>query len=431
MSYTSRKPYLGLKDSIVELYKKPIRFLHESVQKESQFEKPYLGDDSEYQLMHFNIPAPDWPIIKWTPDPDPSPVGPGIGKPIGQCGHCYLVGWPVLDCDDPIEIHPLTYCTHTPLQSGSLVTKEVKTRHPEYPAGDPRLITYSTEGAGSRAGDTILRAWATVGKIKDIKPGIWSYLGPSIAVYVDPEIAEHTIIAEMIDGEGNRCYVEADVTCGCQCPASFSWDAANCDPIIDPSTGADPTATLTVIGGCPPYTWSFDGSRWGYTISPEGISDSLSATITCIASSCSGTGPTGYHPVPTVKVVDNCGTILTYAIRNSGGGWISIDNHTCQLPGEGTYVSGGWPRVFERIEDGKPWRQTQGVNFYGYSPSDCSDWDAARLAALLATCAGSDEEDCAHCIEPPDYTVCEPPHVVGDACMGYCTESLEAEYWWC
>lgn len=318
MSYTSRKPYLGLKDSIVELYKKPIRFLHESVQKESQFEKPY-GDDTEYPTMHFNIPAPDWPVIKWNPIEDFIIGDPGIGHPIGDCGHCSLVAHPILNCEtEAVEVHPLIYCTNTPMASGALSKQTTKKIDPEYPAGDPRHIAYGSQVEGSRAGDTILRVWVSPGKIKELTAGMWSHLGPSVAVWLDPTVEQHTVLAEMIDGEGNRCYAEVDVTCGCECPGtpSLAWDDANTDDTLD-SGGF---ANLAVVGGCPPFDWTITYGDTG--AGKFSLAAAQTQARTNILNHGGGACTDDDDARVNIQVVDSCGTSAGIRrIRMTGGHW--------------------------------------------------------------------------------------------------------------
>ena len=59
MGRSKRKPYYGLKRSIAEFFREPVRYLKESNRKESVFEKPYQV--GEYPKMHFNFPSPNWP----------------------------------------------------------------------------------------------------------------------------------------------------------------------------------------------------------------------------------------------------------------------------------------------------------------------------------------------------------------------------------
>ena len=66
MSYSARRPYLHLADSIRELFQAPIRYMKETLQKESVFEKPYLSGDAGYREMHIDPPGPN-PPDKLTP----------------------------------------------------------------------------------------------------------------------------------------------------------------------------------------------------------------------------------------------------------------------------------------------------------------------------------------------------------------------------
>lgn len=53
-----RRPYLDLKKSFLEQFRGRARWLHDTMSKESIFEKPYLDED--YRQMHLNMPEPRW-----------------------------------------------------------------------------------------------------------------------------------------------------------------------------------------------------------------------------------------------------------------------------------------------------------------------------------------------------------------------------------
>ena len=101
-----RRPYLDLKKSFLERFQSRARWLHDTLSKESIFEKPYLDED--YRQMHLNIPESDWgrrdprePLPTLFRGPAGSrrgPAGPTAGpgmwpkQAIGE----YI--WPDVDC---------------------------------------------------------------------------------------------------------------------------------------------------------------------------------------------------------------------------------------------------------------------------------------------------------------------------------------------
>lgn len=314
MSSQARKPYLNLKSSIAELFKAETRYLKQSNQIESVFEKPYL--DQESQAMHLKIPKPDWPtwylppwkLEKWKIFP---PGTKGGAKPTVGCPGCALYADPSFNCaKDPVEIHAGIYCTNTPgAATNRLVSKKTTNYDHVGPFGPVKSPTHGSVVTGVVAGDTVLAVYAEKGTIKSVSVGAWAYIGPSAAVFVDPALPEHRICGRMIDGAGSVCIACADVKC-CNCaapPSAFS--IVSYDSTIAPGG----TAYVTVTGGCEPYTFSVSGL--GYTIA----SSKAIGTVT----SADGTCGVNYGAVATVTIKDVCGTSKTCKIRNAGGGWLT------------------------------------------------------------------------------------------------------------
>lgn len=63
MADRARKPYLGLKQSLVEFFRAPVVFMKQINEKFSETEKPYLED--EYQSMHLRWPRWQWGSWRW------------------------------------------------------------------------------------------------------------------------------------------------------------------------------------------------------------------------------------------------------------------------------------------------------------------------------------------------------------------------------
>jgi hypothetical protein len=326
----ARKPYLSLKQSMREFFSAHVRWIRESATKESAFEKPYLSSD--YPSMHFEIPTPDWPTTPpgkggWPPGTWRPGAPPGGGaRPVPGCPGCALYADPPLDCEHPVEIHSGIWCTNTPgAQTSGLTTTKANPFNKTVKDGietvklNPWAIKFAGNPAitdakvnGVTAGDTKLEIYAKKGVIKDITIGAWASIGVSAAVFVDSSIVAHTICGSMIDGAGSNCMACIDVNCACNCTTitTMTLDAANTDTTIAPGG----TASITVLDGCGPFTWSVSGA--GYvlsSLSTEGRSNTLT--------SATGTCGTTYKSFALVTVVDDCGTSVTCTIKNTAAGW--------------------------------------------------------------------------------------------------------------
>lgn len=126
MAYSNRKFYFGLGMSMMDFFKEPIRHLKRSMEKESQFEKPYWTG-GEYQKMHFAWPDWDWRKFKRS---DIAPMRPAevtglsgaVGEPSGGWSYkfnppeCHVWAFS-MDCGYPYEIGGTTgyvAIDHTP-----------------------------------------------------------------------------------------------------------------------------------------------------------------------------------------------------------------------------------------------------------------------------------------------------------------------------
>jgi hypothetical protein len=291
MTYTSRKPYLKLKKSLVEFFTAPTRHLKDVVTKESQFEKPYL--DSEYPQMHLDMPIPDWPTPK--PIPPIKPPGPkrrftpvdGGEKPLDECSGCTLVVHETHSshCEDwPASIHPSQYCT-----TDHFVGRDCK-------------LTISV----------------IAGKLLKELPGLFGW-PTSRDLLFDSTIENHEVLVEMIDGGGFYCSKTLKQHCiGCSCASppegalSFD-DASTPDTIVKNSS-----ITVYVTGGCGPFT--FATSSLGYTF--DGGVTSLEtenrfATLSCVDGTCG----TNFAANVAYTITDNCGVVVSGKAMNTAGTW--------------------------------------------------------------------------------------------------------------
>jgi len=262
LSSKARKPYLGLKRSLTDFFRTPVRYLKESNVKESQFEKPYLGRD--YRRMHFALPAPDWPTWKFDPDIAggrrwslqlPFGVNPSgdIEFDPNECPCCFLVRWN--ECGDGIL-------------SGGLWMGIW--HRDEIPSG---LLT---NGHGE---------WVIEGAYKNVSEVVGLPLeggayGGSHRLWFEFDPDQSTLdgytpvtLCYEIKGFCRHC-VDYWAYCEtCTCPSGdFAFDDASTPDTIAPGG----SITMYVSGGCPPYNWSVSGT--GYTLdkaSTTGLSNGL------------------------------------------------------------------------------------------------------------------------------------------------------------
>ena len=282
MSYSARKPYLKLKQSIVDLFQAPIRYLKESSTKESQFEKPYMDED--YQAMHLDLPTPDWP--SWD-------FGWESGKEKVWAGSIPKKEEPLLppeelsfgDSGDESKRNP---CSFEPRQKYCTQMKELdlpvtlagasgsKLPSDKYPYS-ARSHFWSFEGVGEHCITNIsIRPPG-----KRTNPFLY-YSYQYLAHYIffnwsqDCACAEgnssnrvDTTLCYNIRGVCKHCIDITDTNC-CEecCPAetTFEFDDANTpDTIV-----AGDHISVYVSGGCPPFIFAVTGI--GYTWHANGES---------------------------------------------------------------------------------------------------------------------------------------------------------------
>lgn len=293
----ARKPYLHLKSSMREFFTEHVRFIKSQAQKESSFEKPYL--DTEYPTMHLSIPAPDWPTwnkFDWKPgewktwDDINLPKGGAQGCAIANC---LMFADTTIDCEAfPASVFGAIWCTFYP---------------------------------GSNA-DCKIMAYAAAGKIKNTEPAgnPWAQ-GIEMEVWVDPAVEKHLICGRMVDGLQHICEECVEVVCVCNCNTvtPMTLDSANTDTTVAPG-GA---ATVTVLNGCGPFSWSLSGQ--GYVLGAA-VTEGRSNTITNVGSAC-GSGAGQYAASVTVSVTDDCGTSVSAIVLNTAGTWSDAYDYTVNL----------------------------------------------------------------------------------------------------
>jgi len=266
--------YLSLRTSVAELFKVPVRWIRDTMGKESSFEKPYLT--GEYRTMHLNIPEPDWPDIK-TPDirnPNLSgitgrssfvpvrssyPVKAVDGPPCPPCG---IVCWAPADgqCDEWIECHMGIYCTGPIKWTLEAMEGAIEDR---VMSGEQGLVVevFPITNVPTNQATGEMKFYNEP-KIFNIKQGPWASVMPSIKFKVDRNQTNNIILVTATQKDGSKCTEVVELAC-CDCAetTAISIDDASTPDEIDP--GGE--VIVYAINGCPPFWWDVTGL--GYTLS--------------------------------------------------------------------------------------------------------------------------------------------------------------------
>ena len=278
MSSKNRKVYQMGDRSIREFFSSPTRYLSESINRESEFEKPYLDDDRG--RMHALPPWPDWPpmppVSPWPPLPPfdgPSPGLPG----------CAIVCYPPHnDCDNPVWCHPSIWC-------------------------------------GSDIGCTLC-SWTVDGATRGYTPHLSGVGGWGIDVWIDKDLlteGKALITVCMTDPCKNICCEEVEVTCKvCPPETVVSWD----NVLSDETVARNGIAGVYVQDGLGPYTWSVAGTGFSIPATTAGVQNVLSADNTACGTA-------------TITVTDYCGDSTTGYVRCDTGNWCEITFDSCIISG--------------------------------------------------------------------------------------------------
>lgn len=356
----ARKPYVYNKRHVSEMFRIPDRYIKQIIDKESEFEKPYL--DWGYQEMHLNLPVPDWPGIRVpkvrTRHPrrpeiwyDPSaPNGPEEEPEVGYGSSC--VGC-IINCNHPptcndegttVECHAAQFCT----QDSS---------------GDGKDTSWFLE---------IIK-----GDIVEEREGSWHF--PSVEYEIDTTEPQFVAVVHFFDGLGYECTEEIDIQC-CNCLTAAAVSVA--DGTIAPGGSTGVVAT----GGCPPYTWDVAGT--GYSLEFN-VTEDGNNTLTSAGGTC-GDG-NDYSPYAIVTANDLCNDSDSGYIRNTGGQWANKSSDACVVSGASNDGSFG---IFYRIEDNK--RQKQSLYYTAGSGVGATCAGAGTCAASQVWCP--DTIECIDCL---------------------------------
>ena len=165
----------------------------------------------------------------------------------------------------------------------------------------------------------------------------------------------------LTDGLGHVCTSKSTVLCTnvCACPSDIAYDAGNPETIA-----REANATITITGGCAPYTWAVAGTGFSF---PPGTTTALTNTLSADATAC-GTA--------TITVTDACGTTATGYVRCTTGEWSAWDTaHRRSSVGCGDSVCGETAHSREIISGKDRWLFGTGGGYENQcSNATCRVW---------------------------------------------------------
>ncbi len=234
--------------------------------------------------------------------------------------------------------------------------------------------------------------WTVVGTGASIIPNGESVL-PSAIVSYDADfdccaVVKTDITVTVTDDYGNPVvYVITNIEPVVPVP---TINAAATDDTIDNAT----PATVTIVDGCPPFTWAVSGT--GYTIDPNGSSALRAAVVSVAAGTCG----VNYAATCTVTVTDACDNLVTKEIRHTAGVWHLYAESVGASP---TYVNcGQYPGdLYEEFTSGlKHWKILHRYCMKDYAPTSAwtkAGWDQAwnppcglpNACVKLGVCTGT------------------------------------------
>lgn len=325
----SRKVYLMGEESLVQFFKRPMRYLKENTtRKESVFEKPYL--DEEYRKMHFNFPTPSWPSIPGLPQIPPLPDIPG---PDPLSSVCAITCYEPNDCDEPIWCHPSIWC------------------------GTDMMCN--------------LCVWEVTGAVLSYGPHPFGGSKNSnwgIDVYINTDLVEDggeaLVHVQMKDPCGNLCGEDIEVTCRvCPPEVEMTWDS----DVSAQEIGRSDSVTVAIKDGLGPYSWEVDGT--GFSMlhpTTSGVQNTLQSDGTVC-------GPA------TITVTDFCDDTVTEYVRcTAASDWAIKSDYDdiCVLSGPASYYASNY--VFEFIDGYQ--RQIESIIYKGGGSS--GGWSCASYPVL-------------------------------------------------
>ena len=375
--FSNRRPYYGLKLSIADFFREPVRYLKQSNTQESMSERPYLVD--EYPKMHLDLPG-----FKYKPKKRPGFFGEiASGTPYGGLASISYgearCQWDILNTGycikEPVTI-TLTadYFWHAEFKFVAQIIEDT--------VGVTLLQLPGTEALGwddqdyqltfpeNANGSVTICGFASANVlVSDTFENITA--GMPVGIYKFGGQQNPAVLQK-------SSYGTKGANCGC-----ITIETA-CDPCVDttPMTWDYDTSAATVarnnsvgiaiLDGLGPYDWSIAGT--GFTLGSAQTSG-VSNTVIADGAAC-GTA--------TITVTDQCGGSVTGYVRCTTGHWNLVGNG-CVLSGAPDTVIEGPYCAIEMLKVEGKYQQRQTVNTSeGVSGSpDCGNYCDAS-----ANCVG-------------------------------------------
>ena len=326
MVWSKRKPYYGLKLSVNEFFRAPVRYLREYITKESILEKPYVdGDRGE---MHQDPPRNPDPFPPGDPQDYPpwDPTGPT--DPGGDLPP------PPLPGVNPGPDTPIPGINPDPDPTGGYWVPSLCSS-----SGSLGCLSVGESGLIYAAANT---SDGTAWRIENTDPGVVSakiiktlgggaYHGDRIVIEVtalkeqEDRSATITIWGSWRDYE-SRCGTHY-VTVPC-CNNSFpiEWDYE----ISEETIVRGGNALVAVTQGTGPYTWAVTGT--GFTISPE--TETRYNILFADETACGSA---------TIVVTDACGSVAVGYVREEDNSQWNVRGaqNVCGISGAASWARYG------------------------------------------------------------------------------------------
>jgi len=205
------------------------------------------------------------------------------------------------------------------------------------------------------------------------------------------------------------------IACNCFTSPGFVFDdAATPDTIV-----AGNSITVTISGGCWPYTWTVSGT--GYSLDFDETSGT-SNTLNCAAGTCK----VNYDPYCVVYVTDTCGSGVNFTILNSAGSWVWLYGAGMSASCTGPCACAGGPFVNPPIYHqgtgtGNAYLTRWDVTYYTGCNQACDDNSWCGPDHLVGATGGACGTDILYRNET------DMPTCAGDGCWG----SANLYFWIC
>ena len=337
--FSNRRLYHGLKLSIADFFREPVRYLKQSNTQESMMEKPYLVN--EYPKMHLSLPD-----FKHKPKEGPPGLFGSIASGVPPGGLAYLdfgeagCGWDILNTGycikEPVVITmSADYFFHAEFEFAAQIAEDtIGVTLAQLPGTEAfgwddqeYLLTFPEDASGSVticgfASTNTLTSQTFETVVAGMPVGIY-ISGGGLVVRERGQVNPALCLKSSYGTKGANCgCITIESSCDpCAAAAAMSWD----DDASADTIARSASVSIAVQDGLGPYNWSVSGT--GFTLGTAqtaGVSNTLSADGAACGSA-------------TITITDQCRTTTGY-VRCTTGGWV-YKGDQCDLAGEASLDS--------------------------------------------------------------------------------------------